>query len=492
MPRKYIFALAGPLAFVLILSLVNTSPEFSPEARAILASTLWIAIWWISEAVPIAVSSLLPLVLFPLSGAMSINDTAAPYSRPIIYLYAGGFIIALAMEKWDLHRRIALNIIAVTGTNMRQLVLGFMIATAFLSMWISNTATSVMMLPIGIAIIHQLLSVLKYSDKDQGAKDFGKALMLGIAYAASIGGVATLVGTPTNLVLSGFVRDTYDIDLSFSQWMLFGLPISVLLIGISWWHLTMNAYKLGKGTVEGSEKIIKTELAKLGSMKSEEKWVAIIFSLVALAWIFRKKLINPVFPAVDDSIIALSGAIVLFLIPARSKEQESLMDWKTALGLPWGILLLFGAGFAIAKGFEVSGLAAWLGLQLSALKGIPFIVMLLVIVFMVNFLTEMTSNVATCTLILPILAELAPAVGIHPFGLMVGACIAASCAFMLPVATPPNAVVFGSGYLKISDMVRVGFLLNIISIIVVTLAVYFLLPIIWGIDLQVFPADWAN
>lgn len=492
MHRRLLYLALGPLSFFLILQLVDTQIMPAP-ARAVLASTVWIAIWWITEALPMAVTSLLPLILFPLTGGMDMNGSATPYATPIIYLYAGGFIVALAMEKWHLHKRIALNIIAVTGTNMRLLVLGFMIATGFLSMWISNTATAVMMLPIGIAIISQLLQVMKAQDIQlRGSEHFGGVLMLGIAYSASIGGMATLVGTPTNLVLAGFVKQTYGQELSFARWMAFGLPLVILLMGICWWHLVRNAYPLGPGQIPGSQKVIKNELAALGKVSFEEKWVAAIFSLVAFLWITRKPLLNPFLPDLDDTMIAIGGAVLLFILPSRQEKGTAIMDWETALKLPWGILLLFGAGFSIAKGFKESGLAEFIGLQLTALDGIPLIMVLLIIVFGVNFLTEITSNVATCTLILPILAELAPGIGVHPLPLMVGASLAASCAFMLPVATPPNAVVFGSGYLTIPKMVRAGFLLNILSAIVITLAIYFVLPLIWDIDLASPGSNWTK
>ena len=476
----------GPLVFLLCMGGIDehTMPN---QARAILASTLWIAIWWITEAIPIAVTSLLPLVLFPLTQGLAIKDTALPYSNPIIYLYAGGFMIALAMERWELHKRIALNIILKTGTQMHQLVLGFMLATAFLSMWISNTATSVMMLPIGLAVIQQFQQLLQGSSEEERSQAFGKALMLAIAYSASIGGISTLVGSPTNLVVSGFVAEFYGQEIDFAEWMMLGLPISILLLFLCWQHLVRFAYRLGNKPVLGGGKLIRTELAEMGKMSGEEKRVLSVFTVVALAWIFRKTLITPFLPQVNDTIIALVGAICLFIIPAPSRAQQKLMDWETALKLPWGILLLFGGGFAIAKGFADSGLAAWLGQQLTTLEGIPFFLLLLIVVFTVNFLTEITSNVATCTLMMPVLAELAPAVGVHPYGLMVAACISASCAFMLPVATPPNAVVFGSGYLSIREMVRAGFILNLISILLVTLAVYFLMPLLWGIELEIFP-----
>ncbi len=489
--RKWLYVVMGPAIF-LIIQLTVGADVMPLAARSTLACTLWIAIWWITEAIPIAATSLLPLVLFPVTGALGMSQTANPYSNPIIYLYAGGFMIALAMEKWNLHRRIALNIISLTGTNMHQIILGFMLATAFLSMWISNTATSVMMLPIGIAIVQQFQHVLRSERGQEEGDKFAQALMLGIAYAASIGGISTLVGSPTNLVFSGFIQRTYGVDIAFSQWMMLGVPISAFLLIICWQHLVKIAYRLGRGTVYGGKELIDQEKKMMGKMSAEEKRVLGVFVAVAFLWISRKYLINPFFPPVNDTIIALAGALILFIIPSPSKPHNQLMDWQTALKLPWGILLLFGGGFAIAEAFDESGLAAWMGEKLVLLETVPFFLILLIIIFTVNFLTEITSNVATCTLMMPVLAELAPSIGVHPYGMMIGATMAASCAFMLPVATPPNAVVFGSSYLKISDMVRAGFLLNMVSVIIITLFLYYLLPYVWDINLEAFPAAFAK
>ncbi|MFK7970212.1 MAG: DASS family sodium-coupled anion symporter [Bacteroidia bacterium] len=488
-PRKILFLFLGPLLFFLTLAFFK--PEGLPDAgRAVLACTLWIAAWWITEVIPIAVTSLLPLVLFPVSGALDMTATAAPYGHKILFLFVGGFMLALAMERWNLHRRIALNLIAAMGTNMHQIVLGFILATGLLSMWISNTATTVMMLPIGLAIIGEIKSLTdQHADNLKGMKDFGKVLMLAIAYAASIGGLATLVGTPTNLIFSGFVENEYGIEISFASWAMIGVPISLMLLIIMWQHLVRRVYKLDNRPVPGAKMLIQGELNKLGKIKYEEQWVLAIFVLVAFSWMTRKYLINPFFPAINDTIIALSGAMTLFIIPAKSPTHstQTLLDWKTAVKLPWGVLLLFGAGFAIAAGFEASGLALWLGQQLSLLSTVPFIVMLIAIIAGVNFLTEITSNMATCTLMMPVLAKLAPAIDVHPYGLMVSATVAASCAFMLPVATAPNAVVFGSGLIEMKDMIRAGFQLNIISIVIITIVMYFLLPLVWGIDLGSFP-----
>ena len=460
----------------------------SYEGNAVLATALWMAIWWISEAVPIAVTALLPIALFPLTGGLSLSDTTASFGHKYVFLYVGGFILAIAIERWNLHKRIALNIINVIGTNVKKIILGFMVATAFLSMWISNTASSVMMLPIGMAIISQLKDNPK-TKKDEN-QIFGKALMLSIAYSASIGGMATLIGTPPNLVLAGIVQEIYNVEITFSKWIAFGLPISVLLLMICWFYLTNFAFTFQQKTFPGGKSEIKRQLLALGKISYEEKVVLVVFALTAFAWISRSFLIAKLLPNIDDTIIAIISAIVLFILPASKHQSRQMITWEEAVKLPWGILLLFGGGLALAEGFKQSGLAVWIGSQMTLLDSVSLILLLLILVTAVNFLTEITSNIATTAMLLPILAPLALIIDVHPFILMVGATVAASCAFMLPVATPPNAVVFGSGHLTIPDMFRTGIWMNIISILLLTLITYYLLPAIWGFHPNFFPPDW--
>jgi len=476
----------GPLLFFLFLFVIQPD-GLSTEGRAILASAAWVATWWITGAIPIEVTALLPLILFPLSGGLALKPTAAAFGHKFIFLFLGGFILALAIEKWNLHKRIALTIIRFIGVNLNGILLGFMLATAFLSMWISNTATSVMMLPIGMAIIAQMKDNPITSDNEN--VEFGKALMLAIAYSASIGGMATLIGTPPNLVLAGVVKETYNIELTFAGWMIIGLPVSVLLLSICFFYLTRKAFRFQQSAFPGGKEEIENQLKKLGNISFEEKLVLLVFSLTALAWITRSFLLKPLIPAIDDTIIAISAAVILFILPAANKD-DALLKWDDAKKLPWGILLLFGGGLALAEGFKSSGLAAWIGGQLTLLEGISIVLIILLLIAAVNFLTEITSNLATTAMLLPILAPMALAIDVHPYALMVSATLAASCAFMLPVATPPNAVVFGSGYLKMQDMIRTGIWLNLISIIILTIIVYFLLPLLWGIEIGAFPAGW--
>ncbi|MBG7611531.1 DASS family sodium-coupled anion symporter [Polaribacter sp. BAL334] len=475
--KQNIGLLLGPLSFIIIKYFFH--PEgLSVEANAILGSAVWIAIWWITEAIPIAVTALLPIILFPLSGGLGLNETTASYGHKYVFLYIGGFILAIAIEKWKLHKRIALTIIKIVGTNVNFIILGFMIATAFLSMWISNTASAVMILPVGMAIVSQLKDNPATSENENMI--FGKALMLAIAYSASIGGISTLIGTPPNLVLAGVIKQTYDIEITFFQWFIFGFPIAIILLFLCWIYLTRFAFQFKQKEFPGGRQEIKKQLQELGPISYEEKAVFLVFLLTAFSWITRSFLLESFIPTIDDTIIAIFFAILLFIVPSKNKSVK-LMAWEDAVKLPWGIVLLFGGGMALALGFETSGLAVWIGHQMTSLESFSLLILLLILVASVNFLTEITSNLATTAMLLPVLVSLAAALGLHPFYLLIGATLAASCAFMLPVATPPNAVVFGSGYLKIEDMVKKGFVLNLISILLVTFFVYYLLPVIWDL-----------
>lgn len=484
----------GPLLFVLTMLFVN--PEgLTPEAKAVLASTIWIATWWITEAIPIPATSLLPIVLFPLTEGLDVGATTSAYGNDTIFLFMGGFMIALTMEKWNLHKRIALTIISVIGTNTERIILGFMVATGFLSMWISNTATAMMMVPIGLAIIYQVSEALKHDDSIDTSREnfgFGKALMLGIAYSASLGGIATLIGTPPNTLLAGAVNEIYGIEITFAQWMLFGVPIAWIFIFVAWFYLVKVAHPLKLKELPGGSAVIKEQKAELGKASYEEKIVFAIFLLAALSWITRSFLLVEFLPGLNDAMVGLIAALILFAVPSKNRQGDHLLDWSTAVKLPWGILLLFGGGLAIAAGFTQSGLSEWVGGQLIGLQGINVLIIVLVVAAFVLFLTEITSNTATASMMFPIMASLAVALGIHPYALMVTAAVTASCAFMLPVATPPNAVVFGSGYLKIIDMARAGFILNVFGTVFVGLAVYYFLPLVWGIDLLSTPTQFLE
>ncbi|HSI71199.1 MAG TPA: SLC13 family permease [Gillisia sp.] len=475
--RAFILA-SGPLIFI-IMQIIG-APDTLPEAAYdVLGVTIWMALWWVTEVVPIAVTALLPIVLFPLTGAVPIDTTTAAYGHKYVFLYLGGFMLAVAIEKWNLHRRIALTIIYFIGSNIKMIILGFMIATAFLSMWISNTATSVMMLPIGTAIISQLKDNPDTIENENSL--FGKALMLAIAYSASIGGIGTLIGTPPNLIFAGIVEQMYGIKISFLQWAILGMPVSFLLLFICWKYLVNFAFQFGESTLPGGKAEINRLKSGLGSIGKQEKRVMWVFVLTAFFWISRPFLLQPIIPFIDDTIIAIIAAVCLFIIPAGDNDRN-LLTWEEAVNIPWGIILLFGGGMALAKGFGDTGLAVWIGEQMINLQNLPLLLLVLILVASVNFLTEVTSNLATTAMLLPILATMALALEIHPYTLMVSATLAASCAFMLPVATPPNAVVFGSGHLRIPDMMRAGLWMNLISIFIITLLVYLVLPLLWEFD----------
>lgn len=479
---KRLLLLQGPLIFI-ILQIVGRPSSMPEEAYDVLCVTIWMALWWVFEVIPIAVTAILPIILFPLTGAVDIETTTAAFGHKYVFLYLGGFILAVAIEKWNLHKRIALFIIDLIGTNVKYIILGFMVATAFMSMWISNTATSVMMLPIGIAIISQLKN--NSSDNSQH-ENFGKALMLAIAYSASIGGMATLIGTPPNLVFAGIVEELYGIEISFTKWIMLGLPISIFLLFLCWKYLTSMAFDFKHHRFPGGRSEIQRLLKELGKISTQEKRVLVVFMLTAFCWITRSFLLQPFLPFIDDTIIAITAAVSLFIIPS-GKPKQKLISWDEAVRIPWGIILLFGGGMALAKGFSETGLAVWIGGQLTNLENLPLFLLVIVLVAAVNFLTEVTSNLATTAMLLPVLAPMAVALDLHPYFLMVGATLAASCAFMLPVATPPNAVVFGSGHLHIPDMIRAGIWMNIISIIIISLVIYFALPVIWEFDPEVIP-----
>ena len=481
--KKKIGLILGPLTFFVFL-IFGQFEGLSNSGQSVLASTLWIAIWWVTEAIPIAATALLPIILFPLSQGMELPTTTESYGHKYVFLYLGGFLIAIGIEKWNLHKRIAINIISFIGTDVRKVILGFMIATAFLSMWISNTATSVMMLPIGVAIIKQLKDNPASLENENTI--FGKALMLGIAYSASIGGIATLIGTPPNLVMAGVISEIYNYEITFFKWFIFGFPISILLLFFCWYYITRVAYVFNQREFPGGRSEVNRLKNDLGPISYEEKIIAIIFALAGFCWITRSFLLQSILPVLDDTIIAISFGLILFVIPSKAKTN-TLLNWKDTIQLPWGVIILFGGGMAIAKAFEISGLAIWLGELMTTLNALPFFILIIFLIAAVNFLTEITSNLATTAMILPVLASLAFEIGVHPFGIMIGAAVAASCAFMLPVATPPNAIVFGSGYLKIPDMVSRGIVLNIFSIILIAVMVYFILPLLWDINLNNFP-----
>lgn len=467
------------------------APEGMPqEAWRTAAVGSLMAIWWVTEAIPIPATALLPLVLFPLLGILSIDAAAAPYANPVIYLFLGGFLIAAAMQRWDLHKRIALIVILWVGTEPVRLVGGFMLATGFLSMWVSNTATAVMMLPIGLSVIHRALPPVDGVPRDPGDSNFAIALMLGIAYAASIGGLATLIGTPPNALLAGYMRESYGVQIGFGQWMLLGVPLVLVGLPLSWIILTKVAYPIKLKGIPGGAESIRLELRKLGGWTAGERRVAVVFAAAALLWIFRP-LLEAWAPGLSDTGIAIGAALVLFLLPIDLSRGRFVLEWQDARALPWDVLVLFGGGLSLAAAISATGLAEWIGGALAGLQVLPTIALILAVTLVVIFLTELTSNTATAAAFLPILGSLAIGIGENPLLLAVPAALAASCAFMMPVATPPNAIVYGSSFVSIPQMARAGLYLNVLFTFLITFLAYGLVVLAFGVEIGTVP-PWAS
>ncbi|WP_051786251.1 SLC13 family permease [Endozoicomonas numazuensis] len=454
---------AGVSLFVLTLLL--PAPESMPVAAWQCAGlALMMAVFWSLEILPIPITALMPLLVAPLVGLVSLDKAASAYAHPVIYLFMGGFMLGLAMERWNLHRRIALLTMLASGTGERRQVIGFMLATAFISMWVSNTATAIMMLPIGMSVI----AMMKEERGSHG--NFPSALLLAIAYGASIGGFGTLIGTPPNALLAAFLSEQYGIEIGFAQWMMIGLPATVLMLLVTGWWLSLGGYKLRPGESESVRQSLKEQLTSMGSLSRAEKWVAVIFTSTALCWVFRPWL-SSFMPGIQltDTAIALTGGLLMFIIPVRWGEKlDFLLNWKDIRRLPWDVLLLFGGGLSLAAIIRKTGLAEWIAGNFQVLDGLPTIAAIALVVAVIIFLTEITSNTATTAAFLPPLGALAVSLGLDPEVLAIPAAIAASCAFMLPVATPPNAIVFGSGLLSIRQMVRSGLILNLAGIVIIT------------------------
>lgn len=495
---------AGPVLAAIVL-FAPRPDDLAPEAQRVAAVAVLMGVWWITEAIPIAAASLIPLIAFPLLNVMKSSDAAQCYGDSTIFLFAGGFFIAMAMQQWRLHERIALHIIRRTGTNPSRLLLGFMIATAFISMWISNAATTMMMIPIALAVIQQF-------EKDRGTEwvaPFGTAVMLGIAYASSIGGVATIVGTAPNVLFLGQMAKLFPEAprITFGQWVLFGVPLAAIFVPLTWWIMARWIYRLpGAGDDDGADgaAMIDERLRQLGRPNRGEKIVGVVFLLTALAWVFRQEIplgnftipgwanLLPDPKLVDDSTVAIMGALALFVIPVSLREGKFALEWEWARQIPWGILLLFGGGLALAKGFNDTKLVDWAGDRLAFIKGMHPLVMIFLICAAVVAFTEFMSNTALTMLMVPVLAVTATSVlEVHPLFVLVPAVMSASLGFMMPAGTPPNALVFGTGYVTIPQMMRTGFLLNVIAVFLVTLLAYFVIVPVFQIDFAQIP-EWAR
>lgn len=465
----------GP-AVTLVMLLIGPQGGLSDAAWRTAALGLWMAIWWATEARPVGVTAFIPLIFFAPLGITTLHKAAAPYANPILYLYLGGFLLALAMQRWELHKRIALTLLTVSGTNGRSLVGGFMVTAALLSMWMTNTSTTMMLLPIVISVIAVIAETVTEIDEKE-RKNFEICLLLGTAFGATIGGVATLVGTPPNAFLAAFLTDNYGIEISFARWMLVGVPVTIIMLPICWLALTRLVYPISFETSVETQDHLKDLKKALGPPSSAEWRIGIVFSCVVIGWMTRPWLTKylPI-EGLSDPGIVMIAAFLLFLIPSGGKNTLRLLNWKQTKELPWEILILFGGGLSLAASVSETGLAHWLGTSLVPLGALGIAAIVVGAVVLVIFLTELTSNLATTATLLPVLAALALELGISPVMLTVPVALAASCAFMLPVATPPNAIVFGSGRLTIPQMAKAGLVMNLVGIILLSLVALFLAP----------------
>ena len=506
--RRIMGLIGGVLGAVLIFWIMPSDLEIWPRLTA--ATAVLMAVWWMTEAIPIPATALIPLIIFPLAvpaeesdGGVTVSAVGANYGNDVIFLFMGGFLLALGMQRWNLHRRIALMVLRWMGSNTKALIAGFMIATGFLSMWVSNTATAVMMLPIGISV---LLLVKRLADGedtkqviDDGAEtqateeeaqtvaktNFGTGLMLAIAYAASIGSLGTIIGTPPNALLAAHMAANHDLELGFGRWMLVGVPLSIVLMFGAWFILTKVMFKPEIDNIPGGAELIRNEFKKLGPMSRGELTVLIVFVVAALSWM-SVPLISEYILGLDEALISDAGialvvGLAMFLLPGGAAKGVRLLNWDTALNLPWGVLLLFGGGLALSSQFSDSGLSEWLGTQVEGLAGVPVWVLVALCTVGILLLTEMTSNTATAATFLPVASGIAMGTGIEPLMLTAPVALAATCAFMLPVATPPNAIAYGSGYITIGQMVKGGALLNVLAAILITITAMTLLVWVFGI-----------
>ena len=472
---KKIGLILGPLLFIIILR--SNLSFLSQEATTVIGLALWMVSWWITEAVSISVTALLPLIVFPLFNVMSMNEVGANYGSSIVFLFFGGFVLALALEKVNLHRRIALTIIQKTGTTPNRVILGFMLATAFMSMWISNTASTVVMLPIALSVIKLLvISEGEFTPQEQ---HFSLSVMLGIAFSANAGGIATVIGTPPNSILIGLLENEYNIQISFFKWMSIGLPFSIVMIAIIYFILTRWMFPNKGIAFASSNELIAQKLQDLGPVTAQEKHVLRVFAITVFLWVFRTVL-NSFFPSLglSDTIISMGCAVALFAIPHKFKKGIFILDWKDTQRLAWGILILFGGGLALAKGMSTTGIVSLITDAIAAANLNVLITASLLILLML-FMTELMSNVALVAVLAPVVAGIALGLEIPILYLLIPVTMASSCAFMLPMATPPNAIVFASGYVKVAQMARVGIIINLIAVVLLIALFKFAIPLVF-------------
>ncbi|WP_394121247.1 SLC13 family permease [Planococcus donghaensis] len=478
----------GPALFLLILFLLPL-PGLSTEGRSVLAVTAWMAVWWILEAMPLGITSLMPLVLLPLLQTVEAGVVASSYGDNLIFLFIGGFALALALERWNLHERIALSIISAVGASTSGLVLGFMLATGFLSMWVSNMATVMLMIPIGLAIIAKVVTLMKEDDvytKDEETK-FTKSIIFAIGFGGTIGGSATLIGTPTNLVLAGLASELLGFEISFAQFFIFAFPLVALLMIVSIFYITKIAYPMKVKNIRNGKQFVVDRKKELGVMSYEEKIVLTIFTLTAFMWMTRTFIWSDIIPGLSDTMIAMVAAILLHLIPASGDSGDRILNGDSLKNMPWGVLLLVGGGLALASGFNGTDLASWIGSQLLLLEGTSYLLILAVTTLLGIAMTQVTPNTATVTILVPITAALALAIDVHPLPLMTAVAMGAGFAFMLPIGTPSNAIIFATGKITMVDMLRRGSGLTVLAFLLIVVFVYFILPVVFGINQHEYP-----
>ena len=476
---KQIGLWAGPLVFFLMLLTTGSQETMPREAWLVAGVGIWMATWWSTEAIPVAATAFIPLVSFPLLQVMPVKVVAQSYAHPTIFLFMGAFVLALAVEKWSLHRRIALTVLSKTGTDGRKLILGFMLAAALLSMWMTNTSTAMMLLPIA-ASVAAMVAEKSIGVSNADKRCFQVALLLALAYATTIGGMSTIIGTPPNVLLAGFVEETYGRQIAFFDWMLIGLPLALVLLPLGWLVLTRVAFRVDIPASREAAEVIREMRVEMGVTSAPERRVGLLFVMVVALWMSRKWL-NTIsgLEGLSDAGIVMTAALLLFVIPSEKGSASRLMDWEDVARLPWGVLILFGGGLALAAQVSGSGLAVWLGESLLPVANLGTLVLIVAAAGLVVFLTELTSNLATTATFLPVIAAIAAQSGIEPLVLCVPVTLAASCAFMLPVATPPNAIVFSSGVLTIPEMVRAGFFMNLVALVVLTLLATLAVPLVF-------------
>lgn len=486
---QWLGLLLGPLMFAWLYFGMSFE-GLSPEGQGVLALTAWLSIWWILEVLPLGITALLPIVIMPMMGTLTIAKVTSSYTDPNIFLFLGGFAIAIAIEKWNLHERISLGIISFSGSTVNGLIYGFMFATAFLSMWISNVATVMMLLPIGTAIVYKIISLLK-QDASHDVNDevkFTKSIIFAIGFGGIIGGSATLIGTPPNLILAGLVKEIYGYEIGFAQWFIFAFPLCLILAIFTTFWLTKIAYPMKAKHIAEGKQFIATEKARLGSMSYEEKAVAVVFTVTAFMWLTRTFIWKDIIPGISDTMIAITAAFALFALPA--KDGKRLLNADALNQMPWDVLLLVGGGLALAAGFSNTDLSQWIGQQLLLLQNMPYLLALFLTTLLTISITQVAPNTAVTTIFVPIAATLALALDVHPLPLMTAAALGAGFAFMLPIGTPSQAVIFATGKVSIQDMLKQGTLVTVLATLLIVASVYFIFPLAFGLDLFSFPPAW--